>query len=591
MTKITTAVDYDGTFSVGITPAEPFYVITGRKKNDIEDIKQELKKRGRSEVKIIPYPKDDLTEENLNEKIGTFKGEAIKKLGIKKFFEDSEEQAKVIKQLNPDLELIMVKDSSPMKFIFFTLEHENLPIAEKLIKEGNSVIVGEIIDTKQTLTDKEQKGAKPEDPEIKKRRLSQYVGMVKKYPAETVLKMMKKLSNKDDYFVFPDLNHLFRYTTIASKMGFTQGLFPTQEDRMLEVERDMGKEIVQKHYKELKVAEVHEFKSAQDGITFLQETENAFVLKGQGDTGETIVPTTDDVLQNNQQVIDALERETKSYEEHGFILEQRIMDPVEMTPQLVFWNGEPVYATVDFETKKMMAGELGPTVGCGTNLVLHVDIDDPICKIAFPPYVYEQAKKHKGMFVWDAGILFDRTTDTPYFTEFCSNRVGWDSFPTEVAMAGDRDGEQIATPYFKNLVKGKDPMRARFGCGVRIFNLDEDDNRYASPDLSITVDEDAEPDTYLYFVKKNEDKVVTSGLCKDIGVITGVADTLKEAIERCYAYVKMVGVKNIAFRNQDDFLSTSYPQAILKRLQYAVEKKLIKDNGILDQLKALREVK
>ena len=68
---------------------------------------------------------------------------------------------------------------------------------------------------------------------------------------------------------------------------------------------------------------------------------------------------------------------------------------------------------------------------------------------------------------------------------------------------------------------------------------------------------------------------------------TGVSDNLQEAIERCIEYANMVGFKDVLCATEDDLVSTSYPQAIIRRLKYAVENKLIKDDGISEQIKEL----
>ena len=61
-------------------------------------------------------------------------------------------------------------------------------------------------------------------------------------------------------------------------------------------------------------------------------------------------------------------------------------------------------------------------------------LSDEINRIAFPPKVYEMAKAHPGMFIWDASLLIDARTRKIYFGEFCPNRWGYDSFFTEIAM-------------------------------------------------------------------------------------------------------------------------------------------------------------
>ena len=126
-------------------------------------------------------------------------------------------------------------------------------------------------DVERTLTDEELKTHKPSHSEYDDRRLTLFNGILNKLDADKVLAICEDLPNKEDYFIFTDKNDCFRYTEKLLKMGFTKGNFPTQEDRMLEVERDKAKEIVKEHYPGIKVKEYHEFKTIEDGIKFLEE--------------------------------------------------------------------------------------------------------------------------------------------------------------------------------------------------------------------------------------------------------------------------------------------------------------------------------
>ena len=330
-----------------------------------------------------------------------------------------------------------------LKIIIFTEYGAFLPVALKLKKEGNDVIVGQIVDQKLTLTKEEKNGAKAEDAEMKKRRLALYDGILDKTDAVKLLKSMKKI-DPNGYYILTDSNNTFQFTEVAQKMGFT-GLLPDENGRTLEVDREKGKEIVKEHYPDISMMDYHEFKTIEEGIEFLQDNENVYCLKSQGDQGDTVVAKIDDPAIANQQIIDTLQKDKASYEANGYILEQKILNAIELTPQAVFWNGKMVYTNLDIETKTMGGHELGYNVGCGMNLVLKTDVEDKLNKIAFPPYVHDLAKQKNGMFIVDAGLLFDNRTGKAYFTEFCYQRFGWDCLPAELAMADS------ATSYFEKI--------------------------------------------------------------------------------------------------------------------------------------------
>lgn len=457
-----------------------------------------------------------------------------------------------------------------LKFLFFSYENYIASVALRLQEEGNEVSLAQIENKKDTLLpDEMSEDNLKEDPEFKKRRLSIYEGMMKKYKARDVLSPMKKLTNKDDYFVMTDINNSFKFTEQALKMGFKNGFFPKAEDRQFEVDRDLGKDLVKKYWTGIEIKEHQEFKRIEEGIKFLEGNENVYVLKSMGDLGDTVVPQGQEAEIANQTIIDALEADKEKYEANGYLLEQKILDPIEFTPEMVFYNGKPIYSSIDLETKTKDAGELGKQVGCGMNLIIKTELNDPINEIVFPEYVHEQARKRKGLFIWDMGILIDRKDGKMYFTEFCPNRTGWDAFPTEICMS------ESATQYFNDLVKQLDPIRSKFGVAVRIFNDNKDSEGFSQMDMSLTIDEEVNKYVYPYDVKKVEDKLITAGYQQDLGTVTGTGNTIVEAIDQAYANIGKIAFKELNYRSRDDFMSMSYPQAIMKRFAYLVEKGII----------------
>ena len=75
----------------------------------------------------------------------------------------------------------------------------------------------------------------------------------------------------------------------------------------MEVARDEAKAIVKKNYPDLSVMECKEFATAQEGVAFLQESDQVWVLKSKGDSGETVCPKIDDPQLANQEIVDMLE--------------------------------------------------------------------------------------------------------------------------------------------------------------------------------------------------------------------------------------------------------------------------------------------
>jgi hypothetical protein len=326
-------------------------------------------------------------------------------------------------------------------------------------------------------------------------------------------------------------------------------------------------------------------------------------LKGLGDGCETIVPKTRDPEVAKQELIEALKENKSAYEEGGFILEEKILDGIEFTPCCFFWNGKPVCYDLDLETKTIGAGETGGNVGCGTNLIIRTEPNEPLNQLAFPPYLMEQYKDTVGMRVIDMGLLLDPEDNSIYFLEFCPNRVGWDAFPAELTMA---DG---AEKFFNAIVLGKNPLTYKYGTATRIFNDTTDKHRRPAAGVGVTYtkdlydyvfpydvalpkcDEDEEAETETEEASEQEFyKYETAGYCKDVAAITCKMDDIQSSIETIYFdYLKDFSVKDMQYRPIDDFESMSYGSSILNRLDYILRVGLLKDKQVWKDLAAIRK--
>lgn len=439
-----------------------------------------------------------------------------------------------------------------MKYIIFSFDGIGFPVAKKLTDEDAQVTVVQIEDQIEI----GKKGT--EDPESKRRRLSLYDGVLEKIPLKRALAAMRSIPDKDNYFVWFDFNHLWKVSEEVEKMGFTKGLFVREEDLTYEDDREKAKELVLKEYDHVKVGEVVEFSKAKEGIDFLNDTDDVWALKGNDEGAKTKVPRDNDPEKAKRVLIDLLESHAKEYEKGGFILEQKIINGYEITPQLIFWDGVPVYASVDIENKPKGAGNEGIQLGCAQNLIVRIELTDKLTEIAFPEYVYKQAKDRKGIYVWDCGLLY-KDGDF-YFTEFCAQRFGYDSLFTEMAMAGG------ASNYFEKIAAGRNPLMYTFGAAVRGLNEHKDDEeRRVLEGVEMYWDEHVNPNTWIYELKIEEGKHVTTGSGWDLVVFTGAADSAEEAIYTAYAAEKCFTFDDLMVRPEFDFLSRDYQSSIANR--------------------------
>lgn len=462
-----------------------------------------------------------------------------------------------------------------MKYAVFTLSGEGLPIAYKLQEEGSEVLVGMIDDVADIATKDEK--IEPENPEEKKRRLLLWKGKLNIKGAKELANELRKVDNPSEWFLFFDFNHCFKYAEMLSDMDFN-GNFPTEQDRAFEVNREMANEFVKKHYGNLKSGESHDFKSVKDAQEFLKDTDYIWVLKGYDEDARTVVPDSKDPELAASQLLEVLEAEGKKYEKSGFVLEKKIIDPIELTPQKVYYNGEPIYTNLDIELKKFGAGDTGVMTGCAADLVFQTDMESEINKLAFPEIVDQLAKKHKGLFVWDASLLIDPMDLEIYFGEFCPNRVGYNAFYNELAQCDS------VSDYFEKIVEGKNPFKPFvYGASVRFFNLHKDsEERRVLADSKVEYKPEIEDDLWLMDVMEDPDEkgeLVTVGYSWDLGVITSTGKRVEEAFENLFRKMGELSFEGIYYRPLHDILSHEYAGAILNRLNHAIY------SGLLDEPK------
>ena len=461
--------------------------------------------------------------------------------------------------------------------VFLTCTGESVGLAIKAKREGLDVVWATVENYGDMRTSVEAEG-KPEDPEEKRRRLSLLDGFgIKKTSAADAVARWKRMAKKNraSTFVFTDMSHCWKYAQELRGLGFP-GIFPTEEERILEVSRDKMKEIVEKEYPALTVGEEHRFDTVEDGIEFLEDTEDVWCLKGFDEDCTTHVPRTPDAEVAKKQVVKQLRKENNLYEKSGYILEKKILDAIEITPQVCFVAGKPVYASVDIELKPTFDGNLGRLCGCSADLVFPVPLDSEIVKMITPPWVHDRAKKNRGIFFWDASILFDPKDGTPYFGEVCANRPGWNSFYDEVAMAPS------FTSYIQALADGEDPYAGThhpFASSIRLFNFSKDKK---------TGKDGAEGET-LYFdpdwqdghlwqmdVRMEKGEVVSCGYGKDLAVLTGMGEYPEDAIDDIFGTLDDITFDGLVHRTKGDLLNPGYQSGLLERYGYAVSRGLFR---------------
>ena len=453
-----------------------------------------------------------------------------------------------------------------MKYIFITFSGLGLPIALKLKQQGCEVMVGVIQDIKDYVMEGEI--AKETDAN-KKRRLQLFHNMLPIEDAFEVVKKMKQIENPEEWFVFFEENNLYRWADMVRDLGF-HGNFPTKDDFLFEVDRERAKNFVKEHYSKLYTPEIMDFQKIEEGVKFLKDSKDIWVLKGQHDSARTFVPTVEDPELANNQLIEVLTNFPENYERLGYILERFIPSIIELTPEKYYYDGVPLGTSILFENKCFGSGNISVQTGCSEDLVFPTDMNDRINKIAFPPIVDEMAKEHKGWFIWDASILVSKKDGKMYFGEFCSNRPGYNCLFTELAQCGSVDN------FFTSLVKKRNPFTlGTVASSVRVFNMNHDDDDAVSSNILVNYKPEVEKDVWLWDVQKNSrDNLVSVGSDWNLAIITGAGKSINEAVNKLYRNVDGFAFVGAYYRPKDDYVSMDYISSILNRINYGVERGL-----------------
>lgn len=468
-----------------------------------------------------------------------------------------------------------------MIYVFFSYDGISSSVAYKLSQEGNKVYFCQIknyedLDIEHGYICKETKFEQEQ-------RMSIYDGLLEKTPLNKMLSILEKVEEKDNYFFYFDYNAMYNLADKVSAMGFKNGLFPTEKFCELESDRGNAKKFVEKYYPKVKVAKSYTFTTIADAIEFISKSNGQFALKSNGNFCPTVVSSTQNEEFARNELIYQLYKNKEKYEKGSFILEEKIINPLEIVPQAVFYNGELVYQIISMETRLIGAGEIGFQTGGSQNCLIRISPDDNISKLAFPSIVYEMAKKQKGMFIFDISLLIDSKTNDIYFGEYSPMRHGISDFFAEMCMS--RDNEKVCSNYFESIVNKVPPQRYKYGTYVNLYNL-VPDSEYATffkSGLPLQWSKSIDSYFFPYQIKAvdvdsrdNFELIVNTGYANEmLACATGCGNTFKEAVDCLYQFTDKISFNGVVYRDKEDFLSKKYPTSIPNRIDYLEKTKLI----------------
>lgn len=199
----------------------------------------------------------------------------------------------------------------------------------------------------------------------------------------------------------------------------------------LEMDRAYGVNVAKQFG--IKVPPTVEFKNVNDAISHIKKTKKPLAIKVDNNKSEA----SSYVAKSQEDMLDYINYQKEEGLINGdtFIL-QEVIHGSEVSTECWFSHGTPCFpSNSTFETKKLLAGELGVRTGCETSVVCHYEnrhsklADKTVLKIA--PLL--RHTKYTGPM--DVNAIVSDEDKEPYFLEF-TPRLGYSAIYAYTAMLG-----------------------------------------------------------------------------------------------------------------------------------------------------------
>lgn len=235
---------------------------------------------------------------------------------------------------------------------------------------------------------------------------------------------------------------------------------------------------------------------------------------------------------------------------------QKFVDGIEVSVE-AWWNGEEFSThNITLEEKKMLSGNLGPSVGCAYNTIFRIDKSSRLFKTQLEPIApLLKSKGYVGPIDTNSIVGKDGTA---YALEW-TPRTGYDATPT--LAWGNNHGFVDKIAYIMGVGGDTEGFgyKGRIWGGVRVYvppypiNLPDKATHEALYEMGcrgipILDREKVEEDFWLYDAMKVDGKLVCAGTDGCIGVAFGAGDDVKEASDAALHVADMVTVPDKGYR-------------------------------------------
>lgn len=287
------------------------------------------------------------------------------------------------------------------------------------------------------------------------------------------------LKNKPDFILF-DLNGDGEVADKLRKDGWKVVGGSALADK-LENDRSYGGKVALQYG--LSVPRTTEFKDMGSAIAFVKKAKRAFAIKidNGSEASSYVAKDEKDMLGYLEQLQEegSIERETT------FVL-QEVIHGSEVSTEVWLSDGVPIKTSINstWETKKLLAGELGVRTGCEVSLVCHYNGDRPKLYVETVGKLAPLLKYSKWTGAIDVNAIVSEEDHKPYFLEF-TPRIGYSAIYAFMAMRGGS-----VSDFFDRVSKGATvaPPRSLWGTSLKVH----------TPPYPVTFEGDPKTNAELY---------------------------------------------------------------------------------------------
>lgn len=358
------------------------------------------------------------------------------------------------------------------------------------------------------------------------------------------------LKKKPDVVLF-DLNGDGKTANKIRKDGFNVIGSSEMSDR-LEMDRSYGAKVAKQYG--IACPETVEFTNIDEAIAYIKKTKKGLALKVDNNKSEASSYVAKD--QEDMLAYISYQKEEGLMQGDTFILQEKI-DGSEVSTECWFSNGVPCFpSNSTWETKKLLAGELGVRTGCETSVVCHYEgrnsklAEQTVLKLA-PLLKYS---KYTGPF--DVNAIVSEKDHKPYFLEF-TPRLGYSAIFAFAAMLGMK-----VSDFFYQVSRGTFtiPFKSKWSTALKIhippYPFGHEDDRITreayKPTEGIRIHGKLSPDFIPCDVRKGKTtEFEAAGTMGIVGECLGRGNTIMEAWRASQKVFKDIEVPNGGGRYTD----------------------------------------